>query len=117
MDYREPWYDDDPDRQYVASDVQKLHYSSEESAHTSTTNMKEMDNYVDKVAKAFHKYKSEMWWEAYKEKLKGSYHKGKYDTLMNRDSDNRVDGREIYTDHDRKVADADNGDVQPSGVI
>ena len=116
MDYREPWYDDDADRQYVPSDVQKLHYSHEDSAHTQTTNMKEMDNYVDKVAKAFHKYKSEMWWQSYKDKLRGSYHKGKYDTLINR-HDDTSGNPDTYGKFDRRVADSDSGNVQPSGVM
>ena len=117
MDYREPWYDDDPDRQYVPSDVQKLHYSHEESAHTSVTNQKELDNYVEKVAKAFHKYKGEMWWRAHQEKLKGTYHNGgKYDTLINRyDSTDAED--DSPGEYDVRVADSDSGDASPGGVM
>jgi hypothetical protein len=104
MDYREPWYDDDADRQYLPIDVQKLHFSHEESAHTQTTNMKELDNLVDRATTAFHKHNKEMWWKAYKDKLKGTYFKGKYDTLINRDDDTK-NKKDDYGDYDRHSVD------------
>lgn len=46
--------------------IQKDHFSNEKSQKI-TIDEKDLNDYIDKVEKQYHKNRKEMWWDAYKQ--------------------------------------------------
>lgn len=51
---------------------QKEHFSSDESSQT-TVDQDDLEKYVDKVEKQYHKSRRKTWWDNYREYLKDKY--------------------------------------------
>ena len=68
---------------------QKEHFSSDESSHI-TTDQEDLEKYVDKVEKQYHKSRRKQWWDNYQEYLKDKYPKnGIIDPVISSSKENK----------------------------